>query len=35
MTKDGDADNNLNNISYLNKIHFGGLIRSMMVNYGI
>jgi len=35
MIKVGELGNNLNNINYLNKIHFGGLIKNMMENFGI
>jgi len=35
MIKDGELDKILNNIKSLNKIHFGGPIKNMMVNFGI
>lgn len=35
MIKGGGAGKNLNNISYLSRIHFGGHIKNMMASYGI
>jgi hypothetical protein len=35
MIKVGELDKILNNIKYLSKIHFGGHIKDMMVNFGI
>jgi hypothetical protein len=35
MIKVGDVDKNLNSINFSNKILSGGLIKNMMVNFGI
>jgi hypothetical protein len=35
MIKDGGVGNNLSNINFLSKIHFGGPIKNMTESYGI